>query len=152
LIELAEAKLPVPACNQIELHPMGQKADLVAYMKSKGIQPVAYSSLVPLSTWREGYKKYGGSIASTDKETPSPVKTISDRLRVSEAQVLLRWAIQKGFCILPKSTNETRIAQNIDLACELTHADMQTLDAMESNTAAAFGEPGKPFDPTVFEA
>lgn len=152
LMELADAGLPVPACNQVELHPMGQKSDLVAYMKLNNILPVAYSSLVPLASWREGYTKYGGSIEDGKKATPSPVSEIASQLNVSEAQVLLRWAIQKEFCVLPKSTKEARIAQNFDLGSfVLSDAAMQSLDGMESNTSAAFGNPGQPFDPVSFD-
>eukprot|EP00401_Gymnodinium_catenatum_P010021 CAMPEP_0117495798 /NCGR_PEP_ID=MMETSP0784-20121206/20320_1 /TAXON_ID=39447 /ORGANISM="" /LENGTH=303 /DNA_ID=CAMNT_0005290735 /DNA_START=86 /DNA_END=997 /DNA_ORIENTATION=+ len=153
LAELIEAGLPAPSCNQIELHPMGQKTEIVTYMQAKNILPIAYSSLVPLASWREGYAKYAGSIDIASKATPSPVSSIASRLAVSEAQVLLRWAVQKGFCVLPKSVREDRIKQNLDLASfALADADMEALDAMECNTAAAFGAPGQAFDPTTFDA
>lgn len=50
--ELRSAGLPMPAANQLELHPWSQKPDLVRYLGDHGITPIAYSSLVPLSTWR----------------------------------------------------------------------------------------------------
>eukprot|EP00928_Gymnodinium_smaydae_P081174 TRINITY_DN64737_c0_g1_i1.p1 TRINITY_DN64737_c0_g1~~TRINITY_DN64737_c0_g1_i1.p1 ORF type:complete len:303 (-),score=41.32 TRINITY_DN64737_c0_g1_i1:78-986(-) len=152
LQDLKDAGLPVPACNQIEVHPMGQKSDLISYMRENNILVVAYSSLVPLASWREGYTQYGGSIDQASKVTPSPVSGIAARLNVSEAQVLLRWAIQKGYCVLPKSTKEERIAQNLDLnSFVLAEADMEALDGMESNVAAAFGAPGQAFDPISAE-
>ena len=52
LEELAAAGLPAPDANQIELHPWSQKPDLVRYLADHQITPIAYSSLVPLSTWR----------------------------------------------------------------------------------------------------
>ena len=50
--ELLAAGLPRPDANQIELHPWSQKQQLVDYLRPTGIAPIAYSSLVPLSTWR----------------------------------------------------------------------------------------------------
>ncbi len=50
--ELLAAGLPRPDANQIELHPWSQKQELVNYLRATGITPIAYSSLVPLSTWR----------------------------------------------------------------------------------------------------
>ncbi|MCK5747593.1 MAG: aldo/keto reductase [Oricola sp.] len=52
LDEIRTAGLPTPDANQIELHPWSQKPELLAYMAENGIAPIAYSSLVPLSTWR----------------------------------------------------------------------------------------------------
>mgnify|MGYP001944915960 CR=1 FL=1 len=50
--EIEEAGLPIPEVNQIEVHPICSQKDVIAYMKTKGITVVAYSSLAPLSTWR----------------------------------------------------------------------------------------------------
>ena len=52
LDEIAAAGLPMPDANQIELHPWSQKPGLLAHMAKHDIAPIAYSSLVPLSTWR----------------------------------------------------------------------------------------------------
>ena len=58
LDEIAAAGLPVPAANQIELHPWSQKPALTTYLADKGITAIAYSSLVPLAQWRalEGHR------------------------------------------------------------------------------------------------
>lgn len=50
--ELVAVGLPLPHANQIEMHPWSQKPELVSYLDSEGITPLAYSSLVPLSTSR----------------------------------------------------------------------------------------------------
>lgn len=50
--ELRAAGLPMPGANQIELHPWSQKPELVRYLNDNAVTPIAYSSLVPLSTWR----------------------------------------------------------------------------------------------------
>eukprot|EP00931_Biecheleriopsis_adriatica_P011669 TRINITY_DN112749_c0_g1_i1.p1 TRINITY_DN112749_c0_g1~~TRINITY_DN112749_c0_g1_i1.p1 ORF type:complete len:303 (-),score=42.96 TRINITY_DN112749_c0_g1_i1:8-916(-) len=148
LKELEESGF-TPAVNQIELHPMGMKKELIDYMKAKGILAIAYSSLVPLTTWRAGYKRFGGSRSDEEKQFSS-VTRVASRAGVSEARVLLRWAIQKGFCVLPKSTRQERMAENADLSSfELSDTDMAELDAMDTNLAAAFGSPGQAFDPTT---
>ena len=53
LREIEAAGLPLPACNQLELHPWNTKPELLAFMAERNILPVAYSSLAPLSGWRE---------------------------------------------------------------------------------------------------
>jgi 2,5-diketo-D-gluconate reductase A len=147
--EIEEAGLPMPAANQLELHPMCQKAALLEHMRVRKILPIAYSSLAPLSSWREGYSAFGGSKADAAKATPSPVAGIAARLSVSEARVLLRYAVQKGWAILPKSVREERMRDNADLASfDLSAEDMAELDAMESGAAFAFGAQGQAFDPT----
>ena len=73
---------------------------------------------------------------------------IAEHLRVSEARVLLRYAVQKEWAVLPKSLNAGRIAENIDLCSfSLSDAEMAQLDAMETGVALAWGQPGQPMDP-----
>ena len=57
---------------------------------------------------------------------------IAERLRHSPAQVLLRWGLQHGFIILPKSTHAERIAENAAISdFELSREDMSRLDGLE---------------------
>jgi len=149
LEELAAAGLPVPQANQIELHPWSQKPELVRYLNECGIVPIAYSSLVPLSTWRVAA---GHNSAKTDamksdsRRADSPFKVLAQKHGVSEAQVLLRWGIQKGYPVLPKSTNADRIRQNADLfSFALDDSDMAALDALDRGDGVAWsaGDPTK---------
>ena len=50
--EISSMKLPLPDANQIELHPWSQKTSLLEFMDSNSIVPIAYSSLLPLPSWR----------------------------------------------------------------------------------------------------
>eukprot|EP00494_Astrolonche_serrata_P003092 UN03098 len=50
----------MPAANQIELHPLCQRPELIKYMKEENIFPIAYASLAPMSGWRKG-SKYAGT-------------------------------------------------------------------------------------------
>ena len=152
LEELEAAGLPPPAANQIELHPLCQKRELLAYMRARGIAPIAYSSLAPLSTWREGYAAFGGSKSGGALATSSRISEVAKRVGVSEAKLLLRYALQKGWAVLPKSVSDARLRENIDLASfTIPEPEMAALDAMESDAAYAFGSPGEPFDPTKFD-
>ena len=64
---------------------------------------------------------------------PAIVGELAARYERSPAQVLLRWALQKGTVVLPKSANRERIAENIAVfEFELSPADMQALDALNA--------------------
>lgn len=147
--EIEDAGLPLPDANQIELHPWSQKPELVGYLVETGIQPIAYSSLVPLSTWRaaEGQDSAKTEAMRMDgAREDSPFKALAAKHDVSEAQVLLRWAIQRGFAVLPKSTNPERVRQNLDLfSFELDDLDMDLLARMDRGEGVAWaaGDPTK---------
>ena len=154
LEEIAEAKLPMPAANQLELHPMNQYAELLAYMAKHKILPIAYSSLALLSSWREGYTESKGTKSEEETRTgEQAVAAVAGRLGVSPARVLLRYALQKGWPCLPKSTQEARIRENIDLdSFELGVEDMKALDALERGTAFAWdAAPGQHLDLTALQ-
>lgn len=147
--QLRNADLPLPAANQIELHPWSQKPQLVGWLEEHGIAPIAYSSLIPLSTWRA---TPGQSSGKTDQmkadgaSADSPFKVMAARYGVSEAQVLLRWAVQKGYPVLPKTTNPERMRANLDLfPFELDTADMDTIATMDRGDGVAWatGDPSR---------
>jgi len=147
LEELREAGLPLPDANQIELHPWSQKPQLVAYLAKHHIAPIAYSSLVPLSTWRtaKGHHSAKTPQMRADGET-SPFKVMAKKYGVTESQVLLRWAVQQGYAVLPKSTNPERIRQNLDLfGFALDDADLTAIASMDRGDGVAWtnGDPTK---------
>ncbi len=76
----------------------------------------------------------------------SPFKVMAKKYGVSEAQILLRWGIQKGCAVLPKSTNAERIRQNIDLFdFEIDGEDMAAIAKMDRGAGVAWstGDPTK---------
>ncbi|MEO9826304.1 MAG: aldo/keto reductase [Paracoccaceae bacterium] len=145
LNEIASAGLPMPDANQIELHPWSQKPDLLTHMAKHDITPIAYSSLVPLSTWRS---EPGQDSAKTDemKADGAVFKGIAEKYGVSEAQLLLRWGVQNGYAVLPKSLNLNRMRQNIDLfSFAIDDADMAQMAIMDRGDGVAWasGDPSK---------
>ncbi|NNL18574.1 MAG: aldo/keto reductase, partial [Boseongicola sp.] len=145
LAEIVAAGLPMPEANQVELHPWSQKPGLIELMGELGIQPIAYSSLAPLSTWRT---EPGQDSAKSDEmkadSADAPFRGIAQKYGVSEAQLLLRWGVQNGYSVLPKSLNPGRMAQNLDLfSFEIDAADMAAMKAMDRGAGIAWatGDP-----------
>ena len=101
-------------------------------------------------SWREGYAAFTGSKSGDAKlTTPAVIREVAERVGVSEARLLLRYAIQKGWPVLPKSVKEERMRANFDLqSFHIPDDEMAVLDAMEQDAAFAFGQPGEPFDPS----
>jgi 2,5-diketo-D-gluconate reductase A len=146
---LKASGLPLPHANQIELHPWSQKPELVAYLKQNGIAPIAYSSLAPLATWRvaPGHDSAKTAAMKADSQRKdSPFKALAAKYGVTEAQVLLRWGVQNGYPVLPKSTKPERMRENADLfSFTLSDAEMAAMASMERGDGLAWsiGDPTK---------
>ena len=146
LEELVDEGLPLPSANQIELHPWSQKPELVTYLKDNNIDIIAYSSLVPLSNWRH---KDGENSLKTEEmykdgeDSQSPFKILSSKYQVSEAQILLRWALQLGYAILPKSIQIERMKNNFDLEFIIDKDDMKLLQELDRGASITweYGDP-----------
>ena len=146
LEELLQKSLPLPSANQIEIHPWSQKPELVSYLKEKGIDIIAYSSLVPLSTWRH---KDGENSLKTDEmykdsdDPQSPFKKLAVKYEVTEAQVLLKWALQLGYAILPKSIQIERMKKNFDLEFTISESDMMLIEQLDRGGSVTweYGDP-----------
>ena len=122
LEELLGVAKVVPAVNQIELHPFLQHRDTRAFCKKHGIVVEAYSPLT-----------HGMRL-----DHPVVVD-VAKRVGRSPAQVLLRWGLQHGLVVLPKSTKEERIRENgalFDFA--LDEGNMAALDALEEGLATGW--------------
>ncbi|MEZ0073098.1 aldo/keto reductase [Planotetraspora sp. GP83] len=107
----------VPAVNQIELHPQFPQRELRAFHAEHGIATEAWS---PLGQGR-------GLL-----DLPE-LADIAAKNGKSPAQVVLRWHLQIGNVVIPKSVTPSRIAENIDVFdFELTAADMAAVDALDN--------------------
>ncbi|KAK6335230.1 hypothetical protein TWF718_010665 [Orbilia javanica] len=121
----------VPAVNQIEFHPWCQHKALVEYCKGKGIVVVAYSPL------------------TQGRRLKDPViLDIAEKYGKTAAQVVLRWCLQKGVVIIPKSDKEERIKENSELwGWELVEEDMEKITALDEGISGKLGE----WDPDAWE-
>lgn len=95
-----------PISNEIELHPYLQQNSLVDYCQRNNIQVVAYSPL-----GKVGYRDIGDPSLIHD----AVITDIAQQVKKSPAQVLLRWAVQRGTKVIPKSLTPHRIEENIDV-------------------------------------
>jgi 2,5-diketo-D-gluconate reductase A len=108
----------VPAVNQIELHPLLNQAALRAVNAEHGIVTEAYA---PLGVGRLVENPTVVSVASEYGKTP--------------AQVLIRWSIQLGNVVIPRSSKPERIAENFDVFdFELSGTHMDALNALDDGT------------------
>lgn len=120
LTEILEGGSVVPAVNQIEYHPTYQQRELEALNTSHGIATEAYSPL--------------GLGEDLDR-----VAGIAGRVGRTPAQVILRWHLQAGRVVIPKSVTPSRIAENFAVTdFELSAEDVAAIDALESGNRLAF--------------
>lgn len=118
-----------PATLQIEHHPYLMQEGLVKYAQDEGIAVTAYSSFGPQSFLELNMKQA--------KDTPlllehPSIKKIAEGKGKTPAQVLLRWATQRGVAVIPKSNNPGRLAQNLDvLGFELSEGDMGEIKSID---------------------
>lgn len=104
-----------PAINQVELHPYLQQEKLRTFHAANGIVTQAWS---PLAS--------GGDVL-----TDPVIAQIAQRLGKTPAQVILRWHLQTGNVVIPKSVTPSRIAENFDLfGFELTEDDLAAIAAL----------------------
>ena len=111
-----------PAVNQIELHPTWQQREVVAYCKEHGIAVEAYSPMAR-----------GADLNAGD----GVIARIAEAHGVTPAQVILRWHIENGTIIIPKSVHADRQKQNLDLfGFVLSPAEHAAIDALDGPTRA----------------
>lgn len=101
---LEVARIP-PAVNQVECHPIWQQIKLHEFCRLKGIHLTAYS---PLGSQAPDAKKY----SLLDNPV---IGMVAEKLGKSPAQVALRWGLQMGHSMVPKTSNEARLEQNLDV-------------------------------------
>ena len=116
LDRLAKEGEIVPAINQLELHPSYQQRELTELCRERSIAVEAYSPL-----------GQGGDLGH------SVLASIAGDHYVTPAQVVLRWHLQRGHIVIPKSVNPERIRANFDLGgFELTDDEVASISALEN--------------------
>lgn len=111
-----------PAVDQIELHPTWQQREVVAFCREHGIAVQAYSPMAR-----------GADLAAGD----GVIERIAAAHGVSPAQAILRWHIENGTIIIPKSVHADRQRENLDLfSFALTPEEHAAIDALDGPTRA----------------
>ena len=111
-----------PAVDQIELHPTWQQREVVAFCKEHGIAVEAYSPMAR-----------GADLKAGD----GTIERIAATHQVTPAQVILRWHIENGTIIIPKSVHAERQRENLDLfGFALTLEEHAAIDALDGPTRA----------------
>lgn len=111
---LASASVP-PAANQVELHPFLPQPQLVAFCRKHGIQIEAYAPLVKA------------------RRMEHPVlRRVAEKHGRTPAQILVRWSLQHGYVVIPKSIRPERIRENADVfGFALDADDLAAMDALD---------------------
>lgn len=133
LVDLASFARIRPMVNQVEIHPYHQQTEALGWMKKYGVQPEAWA---PFGEGRGGL--------FTD-----PVLTgIGKRYGKSAAQVMLRWHLQRGVVVIPKSTHIERMQENLNVFdFSLTGEEMAAIGALDKKQSAFFSHQ----DPNMVE-
>ncbi|WP_084077834.1 aldo/keto reductase [Demequina sp. NBRC 110057] len=118
----------VPAVNQIEVHPYFRNSELLAKHADLGIVSQAWSPLGGITF----YPGWGDDSRRSTLDDPT-IGAIAQAHGVTAAQVMLRWHIQQGRQVIPKSVTPARIAQNLDVfGFSLTDEELAQIDALDT--------------------
>ncbi|MDO7908739.1 aldo/keto reductase [Paenibacillus sp. JX-17] len=121
----------VPAVNQIETHPFYQQAETSAFMKEQGVQ---HQSWAPFA---EGLNNMFSN---------EVLASVADKHNKSVAQVVLRWLVQRGIFVIPKSVKKERIIENFNIfEFELSAGDIEQIAALDTRESLF----GSYLDPNV---
>ena len=117
LVDLCVNAEIIPAVNQVECHPFFQQKDALKVMKEYGVQPEAWG---PFAEGKNNFFQ-------------NPILAeIAAKYGKSVAQVALRWNVQRGVVVIPKSVHKERIQENFDIwDFELSDKDMETISDMD---------------------
>lgn len=124
LVDLIDHNEVVPAVNQIETHPFYQRAEYQDQMTELGVQ---------IESWGPFAEGRGGLF------THPVLAAIAEEHHRSVAQVVLRWLLQRGVVVIPKSVHRERMAENLDVfSFSLTDHDMERIAELDTGKSAFF--------------
>lgn len=120
LEEMEKSGMTIPHVVQNEYHPLLAKDPVLEWCKSRGIVFQSYSTL-------------GEGQLITNVEQYPTLTTLAQKYSVTVSQLILRWSIQKGVPVVPKSTKENHIQQNMDLySFDIIAEDITMIDDLHS--------------------
>lgn len=133
LIDIASFARTVPQVNQVETHPFNQQTEAKKYMDKYGVQIEAWA---PFGEGRG------------DMFLNPVISEIGTKYGKTVAQTILRWHIQKGVVVIPKSTHKERMAENFNVFdFSLTDEDMAAINALDKAESSFFSH----YDPAMVE-
>lgn len=125
-----------PYAHEYETHPYLQQQDFLDYHEEKGIKVIAYS---PLGNTNPTYDKHG----NLDPLLKDPFWTdLGTKKGATPAQVVLAWGIQRGTIVIPKSTTEKHLLQNLE-ALDIVFTDEELEEIAKQDKKARFSDPSK---------
>ena len=125
LSRLLDATSVIPAVNQTEVHPYFRQSALLDADAQHGIVSQAWSPIGGITFYRDG--SHGSTL-----QDPT-ILNIAGRHDRSAAQVMLRWHIQQGRQVIPKSVDPSRIAENFDVFdFDLAAEELAAIDALDT--------------------
>ena len=126
LEELKATAEIMPMVNQVEIHPLSSKDTMLDYCNKNNIQLVAWSPIMR------------GKIFSNEL-----IIALAEKYKKTIAEIILRWHIQRGVIPIPKSSNEERIKENIDIFdFKISEEDMAIIDSLnEGDNVSVSGVP-----------
>jgi D-xylose reductase len=136
LRDLLSCAETAPAVLQVEMHPFLTQDKLVRFCREQGIAVTAFSPLGAASYYQIGMAGEGDS--ALDQPAVTQIAIAHGK---SPAQVLLRWGVQRGTSVIPKSTRSERLRENISIFdFELSADEMSAITALNRNRR--FNDPG----------
>lgn len=133
LVDLASFARIKPMVNQVETHPYNQQILAKQYMDKYGVQ---------IEAWAPFGEGRGGLFENVT------LKAIGEKYGKTTAQVMLRWLIQRGVVVIPKSTHRERMEENLNVFdFELTAQDMEQIAALDKKESSFFSH----YDPAMVE-
>ncbi|XP_076460796.1 aldo-keto reductase family 1 member B1-like [Babylonia areolata] len=128
LTRLLNAPIKIKPDNiQLESHPLFNNQELIDFCRAQGLSVTVYSPLA------KGDTTYPGKTVANLLDDHR-VLDIATRVKRTPAQVVLRWTLQRGLCLVPKSCTPSRIRENFQIFdFTLSEEDMATITAMNEN-------------------
>lgn len=128
-----------PVVNQIELHPLFQQRIKRGYHLRRGIHIQSWSPLGPGTTSSAWWWRYGRSTPGSVFDEPG-IAEIAKKHGKTKAQIIIRWHLDDGLILFPKSTRPDRIAENFDvLDFALDAEDMYRIEAIDRPETGKIG-------------